>query len=243
MRQALQVVAPEGASIPCSVAESGDRATAVMCDATFSWDEGKLGSELAVPLMLARLRDENGPLLDATVAALTDLGREIAPRLTPGDFGGAGFAAFVARVSPTAAELVSVGAIQALHLRRERVIARTRRQLLGEFLREEGKLTPEQELVFPQRYVWTSSVNVHRDGTVDVIQPLAERWELQAGDVLVIASVRLADRLAGLEGRALMRLVDGGWRAKRVAALPLLPEHDDEYRSSERQYSTVTFWL
>jgi hypothetical protein len=243
MRHALQIVAAEGASIPCSVAESGDRTTVVMCDGAVSWDQGQLGSELAVPLMLARLRDENGPLFDATVAALTDLGREIAPRLTPGEFEGAGFAAFVARVSPTAAELVSVGAIQALHLRQERVIARTRRQLVGEYLREEGKLKPGQELAFPQRNVWTSSARVHRDGRVEVIRPLAQRWELQQGDVLVIASVLLADRLADVDGSALMRLVDGGWRANMVAALPLLPEHDDENRWSERRYSTVTLRL
>ncbi|MCA1828952.1 MAG: hypothetical protein LC689_18675 [Myxococcales bacterium] len=242
MRHALQRVGPNGAFIPCLVAESEDRPTVVMCDGSGSWDEGELGAQLAVPHLLDRLRDDNGSLLDATVSALNDVGRAIAPRLTPGYAEGATFATIVARLSPTQAELVSAGGLQALHLRDGKVIARTRRQLLVEVLLEEGKLTPEQAAVFPQRHIQLSSVSIRCDGTVVVGRPIAERWPLERGDVVVVVSDRLADRLSGLDGSTLMRLIDGGWRAEMVAALPLLPEHDDDYRWSERRYSTVTLW-
>lgn len=231
----VQQVGEGGRYVPALAEVVGDAVVAVICDGSGAWDEGELGAELLAPLLLRWLVARPGePLLDGVIAGLHACGPEVGGRLTRDPMGweGAGFGVLAARVVGRSAEIASIGAMAGTRIGADGVVARTSRQTLAEASVGVGRQVPAR-----MGHVWTSGVRLEPDGRIDVRKPLATGWSLDDGDTVVLASTRLAERLAGVEHRSVREVVAVNLRPDAVAALP--PLERDEHRWSERRYSAV----
>lgn len=231
----VQQVGDGGRYVPALAEVAGDAVVAVLCDGFGAWDEGELGAGLMAPRLLARVVARPGqPLLDGVLAGLHACGPEVGGGLTRDPMlEGAGFGVLVARVSGRSAEIASIGAMAATRIGSDGSVARTSRQTLAEELVAAGRAPLPAHLT----HIWTSGVQLQPDGRVHAGKPLATAWTLDDGDTVLLASTRLAERLAGADDRSVRQVVAVNLRQDAVAALP--PLERDEHRWSERQYSAI----
>jgi serine/threonine protein phosphatase PrpC len=167
----------------------GDTALLIACDGMGGHAEGERAAEIAVQVLLKRFRAASRPLLDplgfmhmglgAAHQQIVKHGAEIAlehrPRATIA----------LCLVQGGAAYWAHVGDSRAYHLRRGRVVARTRDHSHVEVLVREGVIGPEQAQNHPMRNFVESCL-----GGEPMIpeMDLSRRQLLESGDVLLVCT-------------------------------------------------------